>query len=125
MCVMNYADRNIYGFETKVLPEARKRDVGCVAMKVYVGIKGGFRNHRSGYVGCVTEPGRMPAAMSYALDLEGVSVAVVGPYTVEQSVQNVQLAQNYRPLSAEQRDSLLEYGQKLAPTLGPRYGAVI
>jgi len=125
MCVMNYADRNIYDFESKVLPEARKRNVGCVAMKVYVGIKGGFRNHRSGYVGCVTEPERMPQAMSYALDLEGVSVAVVGPYTVEQSIQNVQIAQKYKPLTAEQRDSLLEYGRKLAPTLGPRYGSVV
>jgi len=124
MCVMNYADRNIYDFESKVLPEARRRNVGCAAMKVYVGIKGGFRNHRSGYVGCVTEPDRLPHAMSYALDLEGVSVAVVGPYTVEQSIQNVQIAQKYKPLSAEQRSSLLEYGKKLAPTLGPRYGAV-
>ncbi|MBL7186521.1 MAG: aldo/keto reductase [Phycisphaerae bacterium] len=125
MCVMNYADRNIYDFESKVLPEARRRNVGCVAMKVYVGIKGGFRNHRSGYVGCVTEPDRLPHAMSYALDLDGVSVAVVGPYTVEQSIQNVQLARQYQPLTAEQRDSLLEYGKKLAPTLGPRYGAVV
>ena len=125
MCVMNYADRNIYDFEGKVLPEARKRNVGCVAMKVYVGIKGGFRNHRSGYVGCVTEPERMPHAMSYALDLDGVSVAVVGPYTVEQSIQNVQIAQKYKPLTAEQRDSLLEYGRRLAPTLGPRYGSVV
>ena len=124
MCVMNYADRNIYDFESKVLPEARKRNVGCAAMKVYVGIKGGFPNHRSGYVGCVTEPDSLPHAMSYALDLEGVSVAVVGPYTVEQSIQNVQIAQKYKPLSAEQRNALLEYGKKLAPTLGPRYGAV-
>ena len=125
MCVMNYADRNIYDFESKVLPEARMRNVGCAAMKVYVGIKGGFPNHRSGYVGCVTEPDRMPHAISYALDLEGVSVAVVGPYTVEQSIRNVQLARQYQPLTAEQRDSLLEYGRKLAPTLGPRYGAVV
>ena len=124
MCVMNYADRNIYDFESKVLSEAKKRNVGCAAMKVYAGIKGGFRNHRSGYVGCVTEPARLPDAMSYALDLEGVSVAVVGPYTVEQSIQNVQFARKYKPLSDEQRDSLLQYGRKLAPSLGPRYGAV-
>ncbi|MHC4356007.1 MAG: hypothetical protein ACYS0H_25170, partial [Planctomycetota bacterium] len=122
---MNYADRNIYDFESKVLPEERKRKVGCVAMSVYVGLKGGFRNHRIGYVGCVTEPERMPHAISYALDLEGVSVAVIGPYTVDQSIQNVQMAKNYRPLTAEQRDSLLEYGRKLAPTLGPRYGRVV
>ncbi|HUV65511.1 MAG TPA: aldo/keto reductase [Sedimentisphaerales bacterium] len=124
MCVMNYADRNIYDFESKVLPEARKRNVGCVAMKVYAGIKGGFPNHRSGYVGCATEPAYLPQAMAYALDLEGVSVAVVGPYTVEQSIQNVEFARKYAPLSESQRDLLMGHGRKLAETLGPRYGSV-
>jgi predicted aldo/keto reductase-like oxidoreductase len=124
MCVMNYADRNIYGFEREVLPEALKRNVGCIAMKVYAGIKGGFPNHRRGYVGCATEPSYLPQALAYALDLQGVSVAVVGPYTVEQAVQNVEFAQKYVPLSQEQRSALLGYGKKLAPSLGPRYGPV-
>ncbi|MBN2476253.1 MAG: aldo/keto reductase [Pirellulales bacterium] len=122
MCVMNYADRNIYGFEHKVLPECRKRNVGVAAMKVYAGIKGGFPNHRRGHVGCATEPSRLPQALAYALDLEGVSVAVVGPYTLEQAVQNVEFARAYSPLSTEDRASLLAYGQQLAPKLGPRYG---
>jgi predicted aldo/keto reductase-like oxidoreductase len=125
MCVMNHADRNIYDFESKVLPEAMKRNVGCAAMKVYAGIKGGFPNHRSGYVGCATEPKLLPHAMAYALDLEGVSVAVVGPYTVEQAIQNVQFAGKYKPLSREEHASLMEYGKKLAESLGPRYGSVI
>jgi predicted aldo/keto reductase-like oxidoreductase len=124
MCVINYADRNIYDFESKILPEARKRNVGCVAMKVYAGIKGGFRNHRSGYVGCATKPDYLPQALAYALDLEGVSVAVVGPYTIEQSIQNVEFARKYTPLSEKQRVSLMAYGKKLAPKLGPRYGPV-
>jgi len=125
MCVMNHADRNIYDFESKVLPEAIKRNVGCAAMKVYAGIKGGFRNHRNGSIGCATEPERLPHAMAYALDLEGVSVAVVGPYTIEQAIQNVQFAGQYKPLTRKQRDSLLDYGQNLAKSLGPRYGSVI
>ncbi|MHC4508352.1 MAG: aldo/keto reductase [Planctomycetota bacterium] len=124
MCVMNYADRNIYDFESKVLPEAKKRNVGCAAMKVYAGIKGGFPNHRSGHIGCATEPIYLPHALAYALDLEQVSVAVVGPYTIEQSIQNVEFARKYKPLSESQRTSLMEYGRKLAPTLGPRYGSV-
>jgi len=125
MCVMNYADKNIYDFESKVLPEARKRNVGCVAMKVYAGIKGGFPNHKRGGVGCVTEPAYLPQALAYALDLEGVSVAVVGPYTVKQAIHNVEFARRYTPLSEEQRASLMAYGRKLAPTLGPRYGPVM
>jgi predicted aldo/keto reductase-like oxidoreductase len=124
MPVMNYADRNTYNFEGTVLPECRRRNVGVVAMKVYAGIKGGFPNHRNGGVGCVTPSERLPQAMAYALDLEGVSSAVIGPFTMEQTVQNVQFARDYRPLSDSQRVELLAYGRQLAADLGPRYGPV-
>ncbi len=124
MPVMNYADRNIYDFESKVLPECRKRNVGVVAMKVYAGIKGGFPNHRRGWVGCNTPPEMLSKALAYALDLDGVSVANIGPFTLEQAMQNVELARQYRPLTADQREKLLAFGRQLAPTLGPRYGPV-
>ncbi len=124
MCVMNYADRNIYNFEERVLPTARRHNVGCVAMKVYAGIKGGFPMHRKAYVGCATPPRYLPQALSYALDLQGVSVAVVGPYTVQQAKKNVGFARNYKPLSKEERASLMTYGKELAKKLGPRYGRV-
>jgi len=124
MAVMNYADRNVYDFEEKVLPECRKRNVGVVAMKVYAGIKGGFPNHRRGGVGCNTPPERLGKALAYALDLEGVSVANVGPFTMEQALQNVELARQYKPLTEAERQELLTYGKELAQTLGPRYGPV-
>jgi predicted aldo/keto reductase-like oxidoreductase len=122
--VMNYADCNIYDFEGTVLPECRKRNVGVVAMKVYAGIKGGFPNHRKGWVGCNTPPERLGQALAYALDLEGVHVANVGPFTMEQAIQNVELARRYRPLAPDERQDLLAFGRELAPTLGPRYGPV-
>ncbi len=124
MAVMNYADRNIYDFEGKLLLECRKRNVGVVAMKVYAGIKGGFPNHRKGWVGCNTPPELLPKALAYALDLEGVSVANVGPFTMEQAIQNVDLARQYKPLTDTEREELLAYGKELAQTLGPRYGPV-
>jgi predicted aldo/keto reductase-like oxidoreductase len=124
MTILNYADRNTYEFESKVLPAARQREVGVVAMKVYAGIKGGFPNHRRGHVGCVTEAARLPQALAYALDLEGVSVAVIGPYTLEQAIENVELARRYAPLTDPERAELLAYGDSLASTLGPRYGPV-
>ena len=124
MAVMNYADRNIYDFESKVLPECRKRNVGVVAMKVYAGIKGGFPNHRNGGVGCNTPPEMLGKALAYALDLDGVCVANVGPFTMEQAIQNVDLARRYKPLTETERQELLAYGKQLAPTLGPRYGPV-
>jgi hypothetical protein len=124
MAVMNYADRNIYDFESQVLPECRKQNVGVVAMKVYAGIKGGFPNHKKGWVGCNTPPELLPKALAYALDLPGVSAAVVGPFTWEQAVQNVELARRYKPLGASERQELLAFGQELASKLGPRYGPV-
>ena len=124
MAVMNYADRNIYGFENTVLPECRRQNVGAVAMKVYVGIKGGFKNHKKAEVGCVTTPDLMPQAMAYALDLEGVSVANVGPYTLEQAVRNVEIARGYKPLTGDERTRLLALGKTIADDIGPRYGPV-
>lgn len=124
MAVMNYADRYIYDFEGTVLPVCRAQQVGVVAMKVYAGIKGGFPNHRRAWVGCNTPPHLLPQAMAYALDLEGVSAAVVGPFTLEQALENVALARGYQPLTATQRDGLLAFGKELAGELGPRYGPV-
>lgn len=122
MPVINYADRNTYNFEGAVLPECRRQNVGVVAMKVYAGIKGGFPNHKKGHVGCATPPERLPQAMAYALDLPGVSVANIGPYTLEQAVQNVEFARRYKALSEEQRRHLLAVGKQMAPKLGLRYG---
>ena len=125
MTVLNYADRNIYEFESRVLPACRERNVGVVAMKVYAGIRGGFRNHRSAHVGCATDPKYLPHALAYALDLPGVASACVGPYTVEEAIHNVELARQYQPLTPEQRAELLAYGEALAEDLGPRYGPVV
>ena len=124
MAVMNYADRNIYDFEGKVLPECRKQNVGVVAMKVYAGIKGGFPNHSKAGVGCNTPPEKLGQALAYALDLEGVSVANIGPFTLDQAIRNVELARAYKPLSETERNELLAFGRELAPTLGTRYGPV-
>ena len=44
--------------------------------------------------------------------------------TLEQAIQNVEFARQYRPLTDQQRASLLALGRKIAPGLGPRYGPV-
>jgi hypothetical protein len=93
-------------------------------MKVYAGIKGGFPNHRKAWVGCVTPHERLPKAMAYALDLDGVSAAVIGPFTLDQALENIRFARAYQPLSEADRAELLMFGKELAGTLGPRYGPV-
>lgn len=125
MPVLNFADRNIYDFEYSVLPYCREHRIGVVAMKVYAGIKGGFKFHKKGFVGCAMDPRHLSEAMAYALDLPGVSAAIIGPYTMEQAQQNVQLAHAYKPLSDSERAFMLKYGKDLAAELGPRYGPAI
>lgn len=124
MGVMNYADCHTYNFEGVVLPECRKLDVGAAAMKAYVGIKGGFKNHRNGGVGCVTPAERLERALAYVLDLPGLATVVVGPFTLQQAIQNVEFARRYRPLTDQQREELLAIGKKIAAEIGPRYGPV-
>jgi hypothetical protein len=46
-------------------------------------------------------------AMASALDIEGVCVANIGPYTMEQAIQNIELARRYKPLTATEREELL------------------
>ena len=67
----------------------------------------------------------MPDALAYALDLKGVHLAVIGPYTLEQAVQNVEFARKYRPLTEKQRADLLKLGKEIAQDIGPRYGPVV
>ena len=124
MTVLNHADRNIYEFEDVVLPECRERNVGVAAMKVFAGIKGGFPNHRNAAVGCATAPEHLSKALAYALDLPGVASAIVGPYTVEESISNVEMALAYESLSDSDREEILAYGRELAEEIGPRYGDV-
>ena len=93
-------------------------------MKASAGIKGGFPNHRSGFVGCATPAELLPRAMAYALDLEGVSSAIIGPYTMAQAMQNIDFALQYQPLTPDQRSELLAFGVQLAEQMGPRYGPV-
>ena len=53
-----------------------------------------------------------------------VATLVIGPHTVEQLRQNVQLVSNYRPLSDEQQAKLAEFGRQLADRWGEHYGPV-
>ena len=63
-------------------------------------------------------------ALACTLDWEGVSAAIVGPYTFEQAIQNLEFARQYHPLKETERKERLALGKELAPKLGPRYGAV-
>lgn len=124
MIAMNFVDRFTYGFEDKVLPVAIKHNVGVACMKVFGGIRGGFGVAGGPNPGPELEEKWLEQAVRYAMGLPGVATLVIGPHTVEQLRQNVQMVKNYQPLSDEQQKMLKQLGQQLAKQWGAHYGPV-
>jgi predicted aldo/keto reductase-like oxidoreductase len=124
MMAMNFVDRYTYGFEEKVLPVAIRNNVGVACMKVLGGIRGGFAVADGPNPGPQMNPRYIQQAIRYALGLPGVATLVIGPHTVEQLRQNVELVSNYEPLTDEERVELSELGRRLASQWGEHYGPV-
>lgn len=123
MVALNFVDYHTYRFEEETLPVARKHGCGVVAMKVFGGHSGGFAGYRK------AGPAKMPSeylerALRYALTIEGVALAVVGPYTADEARQDAAWAKRFSPLSREEMLALRETGKTLAPAWGPRFGPV-
>lgn len=123
MVAMNFVDRHIYGFEEKVLPVARKHKTGVLAMKVFGGIQGGFRN----YGAKKAHPSQMPSehhleSIRYARTLEGVSGMVIGVHASEQVHQNIAMVLAAKPFSKKELAALCEKGEPLAPKWTARFG---
>jgi len=125
LAVINLADRHTYNFEEKVLPAARKHNVGIVAMKVFGGAsrkQGSYNNPKA--------PPEMPldqleTAVRYALGVPGVATANLGVHNVEQMLKNVTMVRQFRPLSADEQRAADELGRKLAGTWGAHFGPVV
>ncbi|HEV2124544.1 MAG TPA: aldo/keto reductase [Chloroflexota bacterium] len=91
LCALGMADRLITSPETFLLPRARERNVGVIAMKTL--------GH-----------GHFPdasLALRYALGLPGVSLAIVGMDRIEHIDQNVEIAANFKPLSEDEMTELI------------------
>ncbi len=119
LAAVNFVDRHTYNFEERVLPLARKHDVGIVAMKVYGGMAG-MRYREAAPAQLDLE--HIPIALRYALSLPGVATANVGIHSVEQIRHNVQMVKDFEPLSEEEQTRLLEQGKKLAADWGEHFG---
>jgi predicted aldo/keto reductase-like oxidoreductase len=124
MVAMNFVDRHIYGFETKVLPVAREYGLGIACMKVYGGMKGPFSAADGPNAGPMMPLNMKEMAIRYALGLDGVATVVIGPHTVEQLRENAALVKAYQPLLPDEQTSLLALGKQLAPSWGPHFGPV-
>jgi uncharacterized protein len=117
-CVLNSADRHIYDLEEKLVPEARKRNIPVVAMKALGGPK-----RPSGAK--FESPEDFRNALRYVWSLPGISTAIVGFRTPAELRQGLAVARDFKPLSKEEMQRLLERGKTLAAQWGPLRGPVI
>jgi predicted aldo/keto reductase-like oxidoreductase len=122
LVTVSFVDRYTYNFDEKVLPVARKHNVGIVAMKVFGGArKGNYPDPK-----CLPQldPEHLELAVRHSLGVEGVATLNIGAHNVEQVRKNVEMVKRYQPLSAEEKEKAAELGQKLAADWGPHLGPV-
>ncbi len=122
LTVVNFIDRHTYQFEDKVLPVARKHNVGIVAMKVFGGAKGGKYEDPKGP--CELDFGHLELAVRYALGVEGVATLDIGAHNVEQIRRNVAMVKRYKPLSAQEQEEALRLGRQLAAQWKDHFGPI-
>jgi len=117
MCTVNFVERHIYGCEEKVFPEARRRNMGIIAMKVLGGpVKpAGAR---------LISPEDYRTTLRYVWGVPGVSVAIVGMRTVDELRQALAAARAWRPFDQREMTSVTERGKALAAQWGPLRGPV-
>ncbi len=98
LVALNSADVHRRSFTRTVLPEAHRRNMGVIGMKVYAAGE------------LVEPPGPCsPAdAMGYVLSLEGVSCAVIGCRTPDEVGANAAVARRFRSFSEDRLHDLEE-----------------
>lgn len=120
--LVNFVDRHTYGFEEKVLPVARKHNVGIVAMKVF----GGASKKAGSYPNPDAPPElaleHLELAVRYALGTPGVATVNLGAHKREQVRKNVEMVKRYKPLSADEQAEIDTLGRQLAKQWGPHFG---
>lgn len=108
LVALNAADKHRRPFSTTVLPEATRKGMAVIAMKVAA-------------QGTLIGPGKltMDDALGYALSLQGVSHAIIGCQTPKEVDDNVRIVRDFVPLGADKMRELEEKTKMQAA----RYGA--
>jgi aryl-alcohol dehydrogenase-like predicted oxidoreductase len=91
LCALGMADKLVTSPETFLLPKARERNVGVIAMKVFG--HGEFQDRE--------------LALRYSLGLSGVTVAILGMDRIQHVDENVELAARFRPLEEQEEAKLI------------------
>lgn len=117
MCSLNFVERYIYNFEEKVLPEARRRGIAVIAMKVLGGPVNGPKPK-------IDDPKDYQVSLRYVWGLPEVNVAIIGLRNSDELNQALTAARQFKPLSRTEMASVSGYAQALAREWGPFRGAV-
>jgi predicted aldo/keto reductase-like oxidoreductase len=117
MASMNFVERHIYNFEEKVLPEAKRRGIGVVAMKVLGGPGKGVNS-------LLPSPEDYHSSLRYCWGLPELSVALIGMRSLEEVRAGLAAARAYRPLSKDEMAHVMERGRTLAKQWGELRGPV-
>ena len=124
LTIINFVDRHTYRFEEKVLPVARKHNVGIVAMKAFGGAKGG--NYADPNCPPLVDAQHLELAVRYSLGIPGVATLDIGCHNVDQIRKNIAMVVGAKPLSEEETAKVDALGRKLAAQwkdhLGPIAG---
>jgi len=115
---MNFVEKHIYGFEDKVLPEARRRGIGVIAMKV---LGGPMQNSPAPRLASKED---YEATLRYVWGVPGVSVAIIGMRNNDELRQALGAARGYKPFTRAEMAKLAERGKTLAAQWGPLRGKV-
>ncbi|MDP9379235.1 MAG: aldo/keto reductase [Chloroflexota bacterium] len=97
LVALGAADRLVSKPETVLLPVARERGTGVIAMKVLLHGEIDLRD----------------LALRYSLGLDGVSLAIVGMKNQQEVDSAVDVAENFRPLSEQEEEQLIARAQEL------------
>jgi aryl-alcohol dehydrogenase-like predicted oxidoreductase len=85
-------------FETILLPHCVEKGIGVIAMK---------STAQAYLIG--EGPGKADAhsLFRYAMSTEGVTTTIIGPGSLENLKSNLEMAQNFEPMEADERDALV------------------
>ena len=114
LVALNAADGHRLPFALTALPEAARRSLGVIAMKVYA---------RGAMIG----PGRLSAdeAMGYVLSLPGVTTAAIGCSSPAEVDENARAARRFAPLGDDRRQELESRVRPLAGRLTDYKGPTV
>ncbi|MCL4205631.1 MAG: aldo/keto reductase [Pirellulaceae bacterium] len=123
LAIVNFVDRFTYGFEHKVFPLARNKNVPIVAMKVFGGAK--QMKYEDPEAPPQMDVEHLEMAIRFALGTPGVTTLNLGVHNCQQLRQNVEAVKRYEPLTGDQQDRLRALGKSLAQEWGAHFGPVV